>query len=241
WRIPSWLKPRRSAKAETTASYINKATYVNNRDQVYGFYTPINASTLLTAFVDELGSFKLVAWVGKWVEFYSVPGDQCVAYGRCGAFGYCDSNNRQDLECTCLPGYKPRSAEEWYLRDASGGCIKERKELSMCGHGEGFVKVANTNIPDTSKAHLLMSLSMNECKDECLRNCSCLAYASEAEEGERANCITWYENLMDVRTYVRRFPEGGLDLYVRGGLDLYVRVDAVELGVVINGPLQNDY
>ncbi|KAE9446570.1 hypothetical protein C3L33_21544, partial [Rhododendron williamsianum] len=173
------------------AMSILNGTYVNNRDQVYGFYTPINASTLLRWFVDELGSSKLQTWVGKWVEFYSVPGDQCATYSRCGAYGYCDSNNRQDFECTCLPGYEPRSAEEWYLRDASGGCIKERKALSMCGNGEGFVKVVNTNIPDTSKARLLTSLSVNECKDECLRNCSCLAYASEVEGGERANCITW--------------------------------------------------
>ncbi|KAF7126850.1 hypothetical protein RHSIM_Rhsim11G0080800 [Rhododendron simsii] len=221
WRIPSWLRPRRSAKADTTATYINKGTFVKNRDQVYAFYTPINASTLLTMFVDEFGSIKLLTWVGKWVEFYSFPGDQCAAYGRCGAYGYCDSNNRQDFECTCLPGYEPSSAEKWYLRDASGGCIKERKALSMCGNGEGFVKVENAIIPDTSKARLLMSLSMNECKDECLRNCSCVAYASEAEGGEIANCITWYENLMDVRKFVRRFPEGGQDLYVR--------VDAVEL------------
>ncbi|XP_058188688.1 G-type lectin S-receptor-like serine/threonine-protein kinase RKS1 isoform X3 [Rhododendron vialii] len=221
WRIPLLLKPSRNDEAKTTASSILNATYVNNRDQVYSFYTPINASTLLTMFVDEFGSLKLLTWVGKWVEFYSIPGDQCVAYGRCGAYGYCDSNNRQDFECTCLPGYEPSSAEKWYLRDASGGCIKERKALSMCGNGEGFVKVEDAIIPDTSKARLLMSLSMNECKDECLRNCSCLAYASEAEGGERANCITWYENLMDVRKFVRRFPEGRLDLYVR--------VDVVEL------------
>ncbi|KAF7126683.1 hypothetical protein RHSIM_Rhsim11G0080500 [Rhododendron simsii] len=221
WRIPLLLKPSRNDEAKTTASSILNATYVNNRDQVYAFYTPINASTLLTMFLDEFGSLKLLTWVGKWVEFYSFPGDQCAAYGRCGAYGYCDSNNRQDFECTCLPGYEPSSAEKWYLRDASGGCIKERKALSMCGNGEGFVKVENAIIPDTSKARLLMSLSMNDCKDECLRNCSCLAYASEAEGGERANCITWYENLMDVRKFVRRFPEGGQDLYVR--------VDAVEL------------
>ncbi|XP_058189438.1 G-type lectin S-receptor-like serine/threonine-protein kinase RKS1 [Rhododendron vialii] len=222
WRIPSWLKPGRNDEAEATANSILNATYVNNRDQVYAFYTPINASTLLTTFVDELGSLKILTWIGKWVEFYSVPGDQCATYGRCGAYGYCDSTNRQDFECTCLPGYEPRSAEEWYLRDASGGCIKERKALSMCGNGEGFVKVVNAINPDTYKARLLMSLSVHECKDECLRNCSCLAYASEAEGGERANCITWYENLMDVRKSMRTFPR-------RSGLDLHVRVDAVEL------------
>ncbi|KAI8531534.1 hypothetical protein RHMOL_Rhmol11G0143900 [Rhododendron molle] len=198
-------------------------TYVNNRDQVYSFYTPVNASNMLTMFVDELGSIKLLMWVSRWVEFYLVPNDQCFYYGRCGAYGYCDPNNGQEFECTCLPGYEPMSVEEWYLRDASGGCIKKREALSMCGNREGFVKVANARIPDTSKAHVLMSLNELECKDECLRNCSCLAYTSDAEVGARGNCITWYENLMDVRRYMRRFP--GV------GLDLYVRIDAVELGM----------
>ncbi|KAF7127660.1 hypothetical protein RHSIM_Rhsim11G0082700 [Rhododendron simsii] len=142
------------------------------------------------------------------------------AYGRCGAYGFCDPNNGQDFECACLPGYEPKSTEEWNLRDASGGCIKKRRELSMCGIGEGFVEVADTKIPDSSKAHVWMSLSMHECKDECLRNCSCLAY-TRAEGREGAICVTWYENLMDVKRYVRRFLDGGLDLYVR--------VDAVEL------------
>ncbi|KAG5525262.1 hypothetical protein RHGRI_031815 [Rhododendron griersonianum] len=222
WRIPAWLKPQRTAKAEDMASSKINGTVVNNRDEVYTSYTLINASNPSIVFVDELGSLKMVTWIGKWVEFYSVPGDQCV-YGRCGANGYCDSNNGQDFECTCLPGYKPRSAEEWNLRDASDGCIKKREELSKCGNREGFVKVANTKIPDTSKAHVWMSLSVHECKDECLRNCSCLAYMSQAAGGARAICITWYENLMDVRRHVRRFLDGGLDLYVR--------VDAVELGM----------
>ncbi|KAF7127924.1 hypothetical protein RHSIM_Rhsim11G0081300 [Rhododendron simsii] len=202
WRIPTWLKPQRTAKAEDMACPKINGTVVNN------------------LLVDELGSLKMVTWVGKWAEFYSVPGDQCV-YGRGGANGYCNSNNGQDFECTCLPGYKPRSAEEWNLWDASGGCIKKRKELSMCGIGEGFVKVANTKIPDTPKAHVWMSLSVHECKDECLRNCSCLVYMSQAEGGARAICITWYENLIDVRRCMRRFPDEGIDLYVR--------VDAVEL------------
>ncbi|KAG5539474.1 hypothetical protein RHGRI_019875 [Rhododendron griersonianum] len=225
WRLTTLLKRQRSEKAKDMARSIINRTLVNNLDEVYTSYTLINASNLSTLFLDELGSLKMVTWVGKWVEFYKVPGDQCSAYGWCGAYGYCDSNNigGQHFECTCLPGYEPRSAEEWNLRDASEGCIKKREELSMCINGEGFVKVANAKIPDTSKARVWMGLSVHECKDKCLRNCSCLAYTSTAEGGARAICVTWYENLMDVRSYVRRFSESGLDLYVR--------VDAVELGM----------
>ncbi|KAH7858497.1 hypothetical protein Vadar_024545 [Vaccinium darrowii] len=227
--MPAWLPEYHSstAKSEATlpSTLISDGTYVNNHDEVYDFYTLINASNVARVFVDEFGNFKEAMWVGRWVEFFSFPKDICDDYGRCGVYGYCDSDSNAgtDFECTCLPGYEPRSIDEWYLRNASSGCIKKREALSMCGNGEGFVKVANSKIPDTSKARVWISLSMHECKEECLRNCSCLAYVSEAEEGRtNANCFTWHENLMDVRKYfVRRFPNGGLDLYVR--------VDAVEL------------
>ncbi|XP_058189441.1 uncharacterized protein LOC131307040 [Rhododendron vialii] len=91
----------------------------------------------------------------------------------------------------------------------------------MCGNREGFVEVANAKIPNTSKAHVSMSHNEHACREKCLRNCSCLAYTSEAEGGAWANCITWYENLMDVRRHMKRF--------LSDGRDLNVRVDAVEL------------
>ncbi|KAH7858717.1 hypothetical protein Vadar_027102 [Vaccinium darrowii] len=225
--MPGWLAQDTSnAKSEATqpSIFLSNGTWVNNRDEVYNFYTLINASNVATMFVDELGNFKEAMWVGRWVEFFSFPRDICDDYGRCGMYGYCDSdsNTETEFECTCLPGYEPKSIDEWYLRNASRGCIKKREALSMCGNGEGFVKVANAKIPDSSKARVWMSLSMHECEKECLRNCSCLAYISEAErEGTRANCFTWHDNLMDVRKFTERFPNGGLDLYVR--------VDAVEL------------
>ncbi|KAH7857489.1 hypothetical protein Vadar_013321 [Vaccinium darrowii] len=225
-RIPAWLAQyNSSATSEATQqTLIFSGTYVNNSDEVYDFYTLTNALNVAALFVDELGNLKEAVWVGRWVECFLYPKDICDNYGRCGVYGYCDSvlNTGTEFECTCLPRYEPRSIDEWYLRDASGGCIRKREALSMCGNGEGFVKVANSKIPDTSKARVWMNLSMHECEEECLRNCSCLAYVSEAKgEGTRANCFTWHENLMDVRKYMERFPNGGLDLYVR--------VDAVEL------------
>ncbi|KAE9444879.1 hypothetical protein C3L33_23223, partial [Rhododendron williamsianum] len=185
--MPTWLARHSTAKTEATPSFTFNGTYINNRDEVYMFYTLINALNVATVFVDELGSLKMVTWIGRWVEFYWCPKDNCDHYGQCGVYGYCSGG---EFECMCLPGYEPRSTEEWFRWDASGGCIKKRKALSMCGNGEGFVKVTNAKIPDTSKARVRMNLSMHECKEECLRNYSCLAYASEAGVGRRANCIT---------------------------------------------------
>lgn len=203
-----------SGSPNTTYWFLFNASYIDNQDEVSTVYTLINNSIASTKFVDESGSIQMVSWLGRWVGFYSVPEDQCDNYGRCGIYGDCDSNNGREFECTCLPGYEPRSTDEWYLQDASGGCVKKRQALAMCGNGDGFVKVAKAKMPDTSKALVWKSLSMQECKEKCLRNCSCTAYVV----GGRGICITWYGNLMDVR----RFPDGGQDLYVW--------VDAIELG-----------
>lgn len=215
WRSPPvWIENEMSGSPNTTYWFLFNASYIDNQDEVSTVYTLINNSIASTKFVDESGSLQMVSWLGRWVGFYSVPEDRCDNYRRCGVYGYCDSNNGREFECTCLPGYEPRSTDEWYLQDASGGCVKKRQALAMCGNGDGFVKVAKAKMPDTSKALVWKSLSMQECKEKCLRNCSCTAYVV----GGRGICITWYGNLIDVR----RFPDGGQDLYVR--------VDAIELG-----------
>ena len=63
-----------------------------------------------------------------------------------------------------------------------------------------------------------MSLSLEECEQECLRNCSCTAYSS-TYESEGIGCLRWHGELVDTRTFS--------DV----GQDLYIRVDAVLLGI----------
>ena len=88
----------------------------------------------------------------------------------------------------------------------------------MCNNGEGFVKLAQMKLPDTSIAHVDMSLSMKECEQKCLRDCSCMAYASANGSEGGIGCLTWQGDLVDTRT--------SSDV----GQDLYIRVDAVVLG-----------
>ncbi|KAF2317376.1 hypothetical protein GH714_020958 [Hevea brasiliensis] len=85
----------------------------------------------------------------------STPRSPCDPYGHCGTYGICDPEFlSRRFECDCLPGYEPKSPRDWHiLKDASGGCVRKRLEsTSLCGHGEGFVKVANVKVPDTSAA-----------------------------------------------------------------------------------------
>ena len=87
----------------------------------------------------------------------------------------------------------------------------------MCNNGEGFVKVENVKVPDPSTARVDNNLDLKACMEQCLRNCSCTAYASSVVTS-KSGCFSWYGNLLDTR------------VFAEGGQDLYVRVDAFGLG-----------
>ncbi|MBA0662378.1 hypothetical protein Goklo_006511, partial [Gossypium klotzschianum] len=141
---------------------------------------------------------------------------------HCGPNGYCNPDHLDDFECTCFPGFKPKSSEAWFIRDGAGGCVR-KPGISTCQKGEGFVKVPRLKVPDTSAAHIDMSMGLKQCENECLRNCSCVAYASAyAEINGGIGCLTWHGDLIDARTYAD------------AGQDLYIRVDASELVTIVS-------
>ncbi|CAL5441335.1 unnamed protein product [Camellia sinensis] len=216
WRTGPWIGNKWSGTPKLI-NYIFNVSYIDNNEEFSVMYSLINASVMSMMFLDEFGYLQRYTWhedKASWVWFMSAPKEPCDFYGRCGPYGNCDPNNGEKFDCTCLPGYEPRSARDWYLEDGSAGCKRKRGgTISMCNNGEGFVKVARVKVPDTSEvAHSDVNLSKEVCEDKCLRNCSCSAYISDG-----GICITWYGNLMDTR------------VFSNGGSDLYVRVDAVEL------------
>ncbi|GAV84007.1 S_locus_glycop domain-containing protein/B_lectin domain-containing protein/PAN_2 domain-containing protein [Cephalotus follicularis] len=148
--------------------------------------------------------------------------EDCDYYGHCGVNSNCEQTNVGNLECTCLPGFEPNSSQEWILRDGSGGCVR-KAGVSSCTSGEGFVKLPRVKVPDTSMAGVDMSLGLKECEEKCLRNCSCMAYASAYYEGNKGGvgCLTRYGDLVDARTYSNF------------GQEIYVRVDANQSGICL--------
>lgn len=219
WRSGSWIGDRWSGIPEMTRRFIFNVSFVNNPDEVSVVYAMVNASIISRMVLKESGSVQRFTWHGqeqRWIEFWYDPKDQCDYYGKCGPNSNCNPYNAGQFECTCLPGFEPKSPTDWYLRDGSAGCVR-RPRASACQHGEGFVKVPLVKVPDTSQAHTNMSFSLNECEKECLRNCSCTAYASANEILGGFGCLIWHDNLVDTRTFTD------------SGQDLYVRVDAIEL------------
>ncbi|XP_024636478.1 G-type lectin S-receptor-like serine/threonine-protein kinase RKS1 [Medicago truncatula] len=155
-------------------------------------YNMFDKSVITRIAVQQSGFFQTFMWdsqKSQWNRYWSEPTDQCDNYGTCG------SNNR----------------------DGSGGCVR-KKGVSVCGNGEGFVKVVSLKVPDTSVAVAKGGLSLEECEKECLRNCSCTAYAVADVRNGGSGCLAWHGDLMDVQKLSDQ------------GQDLFLRVNAIELG-----------
>ncbi|KAM4102017.1 hypothetical protein ACB094_05G191000 [Castanea mollissima] len=222
WRAGSWSGQGLTGVPEMKSKLYNfdvNVSFVNNQDGItimYSINDPHVYSKIMFV-LDESGAFGRYTWGdGKWVKFWFNPKESCDIYLRCGPNSYCDPYKGDEFECTCLPGFKPKSPLDWSIRDGSSGCVRNQ-EVSICKSGEGFVKLARVKVPDTSIAHVDMSLSLKECEQECLRNCSCAAYTSVEESEEGIGCLTWHGDLIDIRTFSNE------------GQDLYIRVDLVVL------------
>lgn len=221
WRSGPWTGQRWSGIPQMTQNFIFTDTFVNT-DYEVSFSSDVRHSSIISrAEANETGVWRRESWnneAQRWIVFYSVPTELCDFYGHCRPNGYCNPYLGGVFECTCFPGFQPKSPEAWSIGDWAGGCVRKRG-ISMCGNGEGFVKFPHTKVPDTCAAVVNMSIGLKQCKEKCLRNCSCMAYASaNSETGRGIGCLTWHGDLMDARKYTDT------------GQDLYIRVDKNELG-----------
>ncbi|XXG83194.1 hypothetical protein AAC387_Pa10g1001 [Persea americana] len=188
------------------------------KGEIYLTYVPYDSSMPSRLVLDESGSLIRLVWIdntGQWNLAKLVPKDECDNYGRCGPYGICDPAGLPESECTCLPGFEPRSDRDWHVGDWSRGCVR-RRPLD-CGKGDGFLRLARVKLPDTSRSRVEAGLSLKACEDECLKDCSCTAYASANISGEGKGCVMWGGDLIDLK------------VYSDGGQDFYTRVDASEL------------
>ncbi|PPD81869.1 hypothetical protein GOBAR_DD21197 [Gossypium barbadense] len=181
----------------------------------YETYEYSNKSMLIYYELDYDGRFVQRKWdagKGDWINNYLILKTDCDFYGKCGAFGICDPK-KQPI-CRCSKGFKPRNAEEWSRGNWSSGCFRttplqcQRDNNNGSGGAgqsdDGFLKLKTMKapaFPDRS------SIINGECKDQCMKNCSCVAYAYDAGIG----CMFWSGDLIDVQ----KFPTRGVDLYIR--------------------------
>ncbi|KAJ1294769.1 hypothetical protein BS78_01G172000 [Paspalum vaginatum] len=180
------------------------------RDAYYS-YDVVDGAALLTRFVvNSSGQIQRLVWIDttrSWSLFWSYPLDECDGYRACGPYGVC-SVDRSPI-CGCVPGFSPRFPAEWALRDGSGGCAR-RTELNCTT--DGFATLANMKLPESANATVDMSLTLDQCRQSCLQNCACRAYASaNVSSPEATGCFMWTDDLLDMR----QFGNGGQNLFLR--------------------------
>ncbi|KAK0578700.1 hypothetical protein LWI29_014796 [Acer saccharum] len=125
--------------------------------------------------------------------------------------GHLETVIQKNPICSCVRGFEPKNMEEWSRGNWTNGCI--RKRLLLCDRtnqtGEvkkedGFLKLETMKLPYFAEQS---SVTVAECREPCLNNCSCIAYAYDAGIG----CMTWTGSLIDLN----KFSSEGADLYIR--------------------------
>ncbi|KAK0578403.1 hypothetical protein LWI29_009829 [Acer saccharum] len=142
------------------------------------------------------------------VNFQSLQ-TECDVYGLCGAFGNC--NPKKNPICSCLRGFEPKNIEEWNSGNWTSGCVRKRllqcEKMNQTGdkvENDGFLKLETMKFPVFAVRSFV---TIEKCRELCLNNCSCIAYAYDAGIG----CMTWTGSLIDLQ----KFSSGGADLYIR--------------------------
>ncbi|XP_047336088.1 G-type lectin S-receptor-like serine/threonine-protein kinase RKS1 [Impatiens glandulifera] len=218
WRTGPWIGNGWVGTPNSVPNaFIFTATFLNNEDEVTVNYSMLNVSIFTRLVANETGILQRPTWKDsdqQWYPFWTSQKDQCDQYNLCGPNGICDPQiTCCSFKCKCLTGFEPKSTIDWdTVRDGSGGCVR-KKDRPVCGKGDGFIKMEQVKSPDTRVARLNRTMGVEACREECLNNCTCTAYASA---GDPNQCITWHGDLLDMR-----LVEGG-------GQDLFFRVDPIE-------------
>ena len=192
----------------------------DDQEETYYFtYVLSNKFNVLYYELDSEGKIVERKWdsgKGDWENKVLILDTDCDVYGKCGAFGSCDST--KPSICSCLRGFEPRNREEWNRRNWTSGCVRTTplqcqkvNNGSEVGEEDGFLKLEMMKVP--AFPEWSSALKAN-CEDHCLKNCSCTAYAYDTGIG----CMLWSGNLIDIQKLSSR------------GVDLYIRLASSELG-----------
>lgn len=184
--------------------------------QVYYSFSVTNDSLISRLTMNSTGYLQRFVWIENtqvWNSFWYAPKDPCDYYSSCGPYGICDTN--ASPTCKCMKGFAPKNLQAWNLRDGSDGCVRN---TTLDCEKDKFSLLKYVKLPETTTAFVDKTMSLNECHDMCLKNCSCTAYANYQITGDGSGCVIWTSQLLDMRVYT----EGS-------GQDLYVRLAASEI------------
>ncbi|KAK9209430.1 hypothetical protein WN944_001796 [Citrus x changshan-huyou] len=196
-----------SAPSNTT--FLFQPTVVQNKDEVYYMYESYSSPIIMILRVNPLGQVQRLIWHEMstgWQVFFTAPAPFC-HYGDCGPNSICSVD--QTPHCECLEGFKFKSQQ-------NQTCV--RSHSSDCKSGDRFRKLDDIKLPDLLDVSLNESMNLKECEAECLKNCSCRAYANSKVTDGGSGCLMWFGDLIDLKKTDNH----------TNGVSIYIRVPASE-------------
>ncbi|XP_073267892.1 G-type lectin S-receptor-like serine/threonine-protein kinase At4g27290 isoform X2 [Populus alba] len=189
--------------------------FVFNEKEIFYRETLVNNSTHWRIVATQNGDLQLLLWMEQtesWFLYTAANTYNCERYNHCGPNGICSIDHSP--VCDCLNGYVPKVPRDWKNTDWSSGCV--RKTVLNCSR-DGFRKLRGLKMPETRKSWFSRSMNLDECKNTCLKNCSCTAYANLDIRDGGSGCLLWFNDLIDMRTILQNEQ------------DIFIRMAASEL------------
>ncbi|GAB4831074.1 hypothetical protein Ancab_005083 [Ancistrocladus abbreviatus] len=216
WRSGPWNGATFVGIEGSDANYIDNFAIQQN-NQMGTVYITFNAYSNSSVYMIRLlpsGSSETIMLEdnGQWNVTWAGPARHCDVYGTCGPFGVCNSN--ESPICKCQEGFVPKSNEEWSKGSWSSGCVRQTELLCQrnmsgnlvgSGKSDGFLTLNGMKLPNGY--WYLDSEDAQGCRNWCLDNCNCTAYAYV----NGINCLVWIGDLIDMQ----KFVISGEDLFLK--------------------------
>ncbi|KAI5555762.1 hypothetical protein BDE02_19G105600 [Populus trichocarpa] len=163
--------------------------------------------------LDVNGELQYLSYNTNGSKLWWEPKDNCSVYNACGNFGSCNLYNK--VACRCLPGFEPKSQENWKNDDFSSGCSRSSDQ---CVKKNTFLSLKTMKFgqPDT----VFEVEDEKQCREECSQ-CQCQAYSfvkgkvnmRRDIQPRNKTCLIWRDD--DLKDLQEEYSYGGPDLFVR--------------------------
>ncbi|KOM49474.1 hypothetical protein LR48_Vigan08g030100 [Vigna angularis] len=200
-------------------TYGTSPRFVLNEKEAYYEYGIEESSGFIIYTLTPSGTGEILFWTTQartQQVLSSGEQDQCENYAFCGANSICNYDGNHP-SCECLRDYVPKSPDQWNISIWLSGCVPRNKSNCTNSYTDGFWKYTNMKLPDTSSSWFDETISLDECQQSCLMNCSCTGYSSLNVLDGGSGCLLWFDDLVDMRNFSK------------WGQDFYIRVPASEL------------
>ncbi|KAG6529647.1 hypothetical protein ZIOFF_011860 [Zingiber officinale] len=231
WRSGPWNGLYFSGVPTIELDSLLRQEFVVDEQEVAAWFTVGNPSVILRSVLMPDGLLRSESWIEetqKWNVRAYVPMDRCDSFYPCGPNAVCYPNAWP--MCQCLPGFRPRNPQNWdVIGNPSDGCV--RTTALDCQNGtDRFFQQSSVKLPDTTASAVNRSMSLEDCRSWCLRNCSCTAYASaNLSTGSESGCMIWTSGLADIKFLYG--SSSAQPLYVRlAAADLVTATEPMESG-----------